>query len=258
MKWIKNLTLLAIVMCMFSCASSKKSTLYLIGDSTVKSGEGKGENQHWGWGSFMQPYFDIPVENHAKGGRSTRTFITDGRWDTVLQKLNKGDYILIQFGHNDQSPLDDTARARGTLKGIAKDSVEIYNPILKRQEVVYTYGEYLRKYIDEAKAKKAKIIVLSPVPRVRWEGDKMVSMNDYAEWAEAIAKEKEVPYINLNQLVSDAYTEIGKEKVNLFFPTDKTHTNAEGAKFIARILVKSLTTKNNSGLNTTTKAVSRN
>ena len=78
-----------------------------------------------GWGTVITPFFDttkIDVRNHAIGGRSTRTFITDGRWDRILETLKKDDYVIMQFGHNDQSPLDDTARARGTIKGIGDDS----------------------------------------------------------------------------------------------------------------------------------------
>ncbi len=242
--WIAVLSVIFLAAC---SGEKHKPTLFLIGDSTVKSGEGKGENEHWGWGSFIDQYIDtsrLSVENHARGGRSTKTFITDGKWDTVLSRLQAGDYILMQFGHNDQSPLDDTARARGTLKGIEEDSVEIFNPVLQKQEIVYTYGKYLRKYIDEAKAKNATIIVLSPVPRVKWENGVLRSMDDYAVWAEAIAREKEAIFINLNQLVSTAYTALGEDKVQEFFPSDKTHTNADGAKFIAEKLAEYMSEKN--------------
>src|SRR6187402_2199010 len=118
-----------------------KPVLYIIGDSTVKNGDGSGKNGQVGWGSMIDPYFDtvkIDIRNHAIGGRSSRTFITDGRWDKILQTLKKGDYVLIQFGHNDSGPLDDTARARGTLKGIGEDSLTIYNPIRKQTETVHS------------------------------------------------------------------------------------------------------------------------
>ena len=102
----------------------------------------------------MADYFDtskISIRNHAIGGRSSRTFITEGRWDKILNELKKGDYVIMQFGHNDGGPLDDTARARGTIRGIGEESKEIYNPITKKQEVVHTYGWYMRKYIRETK-----------------------------------------------------------------------------------------------------------
>ena len=138
------------VLSSFVLLQQQKPVFYIIGDSTVRNGDGTGKNQQWGWGSFMADYFDttkISVANHAIGGRSSRTFLTEGRWDKIMSSLKKGDYIIMQFGHNDSGPLDDTARARGTIKGIGDDSKEVYNPIQKRQEVVYTYGWYMRKYI---------------------------------------------------------------------------------------------------------------
>ena len=113
-----------------------KPTFYIIGDSTVKNGDGTGENNQMGWGTVITPFFDtttINVQNHAIGGRSSRTFITEGRWERILQTLKKGDYVIMQFGHNDAGPLDDTARARGTIRGISEDSTEIWNPIRKNQ-----------------------------------------------------------------------------------------------------------------------------
>lgn len=69
----------------------------------------------------MNLYFNtdkIEIQNHAKGGRSSRTFITEGRWDSIMKTIKKGDYVLMQFGHNDGGELADTLRARGTIKGI--------------------------------------------------------------------------------------------------------------------------------------------
>src|SRR6187431_919719 len=154
----------------------EKPVFYIIGDSTVKNGDGTGKNNQMGWGTVITPFFDttkISVRNHAIGGRSSRTFITDGRWDKILLTLQKGDFVIMQFGHNDSGPLDDTARARGTIKGIGEDSVEIYNPIRKQQEVVHSYGWYMRKFINDAKAKGAIPIICSPIPRNDWKEGKI-------------------------------------------------------------------------------------
>ena len=164
-KFIKTSLLLALFFT--ACASfillqKEKPVFYIIGDSTVRNGDGTGKGSLWGWGSFMAQYFDttkIKVQNDAIGGRSSRTFITEGRWDKILANLKKGDYVIMQFGHNDSGPLDDTARARGTIKGIGEESKEVYNPIMKKQEIVHTYGWYMRKYIRDAKAKGALSII---------------------------------------------------------------------------------------------------
>ena len=222
----------------------QKPTLYIIGDSTVRNGDGTGKNQQWGWGSFMAGYFDttkIAVRNHAIGGRSSRTFITEGRWDTIMVHLKKGDYVIMQFGHNDGGPLDDTARARGTIMGVGNESKEIYNPIRKKQEVVYSYGWYMRKYINDAKAKGAIPVVCSPIPRNDWKDGKVIRSTDsYAKWAEDVAKSEGAYFINLNNLVALQYEKMGEEKVKPFFPVDHTHTDLEGAKLNASIVVNEL------------------
>lgn len=226
-----------ILLSSFMFANLSKPTLYIIGDSTVKNGTGKGADQFWGWGSLIQDYFDtskISIENRAIGGRSSRTFITEGRWDAILKTLKKGDYVLMQFGHNDASPLDDTARARGTIKGIGDESKDIYNPIRKVNETVYTYGYYMRKYVNEAKAKGAIPIICSPVPRNNFKDGKVKRGNtDYGLWAKQVADQTGTLFIDLNALIADAYDALGAEAVKAFFPKDHTHTNLEGAKLNA-------------------------
>lgn len=232
-----------ILFCSFIVFQHNKPVVYIIGDSTVKNGDGTGKDTLWGWGSFMQGYFDtsrIDVQNHAIGGRSTRTFITDKRWDKILTTLKKGDYVLIQFGHNDASPLDDTARARGTLKGTSDDSVEIYNPIRKLKEIVHSYGWYLRKYILETKEKGAIPIICSLVPRNNWENGKTTRSNDYAVWAKEVAKQTDTYFIDLNTLVADKYDVIGSKNVASYFPKDHTHTNKEGAMLTTQIVVDAI------------------
>jgi len=105
--------------------SSKKTTVYLVGDSTVKNGRGDGAGGLWGWGDYIGQFLDstqVRIENHALGGTSSRTFQDKGLWDSVYHKLQKGDYVLIQFGHNDDGPINDDYRARGTIKGIGNSA----------------------------------------------------------------------------------------------------------------------------------------
>lgn len=223
----------------------QKPVFYIIGDSTVRNGDGTGKNSQWGWGSFIENYFDttkITVENDAIGGRSSRTFITEGRWDKILKTLKKGDYVIMQFGHNDGGPLDDTSRARGTIKGIGDDSTEIYNPIRKMKEVVHTYGWYMRKYVRETKEREAIPIVCSPIPHNDWENGKVKKWREdsYAGWARQIAKEEAAFFIDLNDLIAEKYEVLGPEKVKTFFPADHIHTNKEGGELNASIVIKEI------------------
>jgi rhamnogalacturonan acetylesterase len=252
--WSKLLlaSLTMVVLSSFVLLQKEKPVFYIIGDSTVRNGDGTGKNQQWGWGSFLGEYFDtakISIANHAIGGRSSRTFLTEGRWDKIIANLKKGDYVIMQFGHNDSGPLDDTARARGTIKGVGDESKEVYNPIQKRQEVVFTYGWYMRKYIRDAKAKGAIPIVCSPIPRNDWKEGKVTrSANSYTAWAEQVAKDEDAYFINLNNLVATKYEEMGAEAVKPFFPVDHTHTNKEGAQLNAQIVASELRKINDKSL----------
>ncbi|CAN5805459.1 hypothetical protein BH11BAC3_BH11BAC3_43550 [soil metagenome] len=246
MKKYKIFLFLFVVIAAFAFTQLKhKPVLYIIGDSTVKNGDGKSKNLLQGWGSFIDTFFDttkITVENDAIGGRSSRTFITEGRWDKIMANLQKGDYVIMQFGHNDSSPLDDTARARGTIKGIGEDSVATYNPIRKMNETVHTYGWYMSRYVRDAKSKGAVPIVCSPIPRNDWKDGKIARANEsYALWAKQIATREGAFFIDLHNMISDVYdTQYGKEKVATFFPNEHTHTNKEGAVINAEKVVEGI------------------
>jgi lysophospholipase L1-like esterase len=244
MKSFKFAWLFAVILLMAFSAKKHKPVLYIIGDSTVKNGDGKNSNELQGWGSFIDLSFDtnkIDIQNHAIGGRSSRTFITEGRWDKILANLQKGDFVIMQFGHNDSGPLDDTARARGTLKGIGDDSIEIYNPIRRQKEMVHSYGWYMHKYVVDTKAKGAVAIVCSPIPRNDWKAGKVLrSDSSYGLWAKQVAENMGTYFVDLNNLLGDAYDVLGQEKTTTFFPKEHTHTNKEGAIFNAGIVVKEI------------------
>ena len=235
---------LSILLSSFMLLKKDRPVFYIIGDSTVRNGDGTGKNNQMGWGTVITPFFDtnkIDVQNHAIGGRSSRTFITEGRWEKILATLKKNDYVIMQFGHNDASPLDDTARARGTIRGIGDDSTEIYNPIRKIREVVHTYGWYMRKYVKETKAKGAIPIVCSLIPRENWKDGKVIRSNDsWALWAKQIAEQEGAYFIDLNELVSARYEQMGEAEVHKFFQVDHTHTNLDGAKLNAEIVASEL------------------
>jgi lysophospholipase L1-like esterase len=207
-------------------------SLFIVGDSTVKSG---GRNGAFGWGERITPYFDtskINVVNHAIGGRSSRTFFTEGRWDKVLAQLKAGDFVLIQFGHNDGGRIGDPAmKNRASGAGIGSETVEDIKPDGSK-EMVNTFGWYMHKYVADAKLKGATVILVSPVPhKDKWEsGRDFVS---FAEWDAAVAKVSGAYYFDLTVLISDAYKKIGAEKVATLFADARTHTNDSGAQLNA-------------------------
>jgi len=237
-------SLLASLLLVAGTFADQRPTLYIIGDSTVKNGKGKGDGSLWGWGSFLGDHFDtsrLAVRNYALGGRSSRTFITEGHWDEVLAQVQKGDYVIMQFGHNDGGPLDDTARARGTIKGTGEESKDIYNPIMKKNETVYTYGWYMRKYVADIKAKGAVAIICSPIPRDMFKDGKVLrASDDYGKWARETAASTGAYFIDLNGLIADEYDRLGPDKVKEFFPGDHTHTNEAGARLNAEKVVEGM------------------
>jgi len=225
-------------------APERLPKLFVIGDSTVHNGSGTGAGGLWGWGEPLVDYFDpakIHVVNRALGGRSSRTFITEGRWDAVLEALQPGDFVLMQFGHNDSGPVDDTARARGTLKGVGDETKEIDNPITHRHEVVHTYGWYMRQYIAGARQKGATPIVCSPVPRNTWKDDKVMRISDsYGNWAAEVAAAAAVAFIDINERIARRYEKMGPDAVKALFPGDHTHTSREGAEINAECVIAAL------------------
>jgi lysophospholipase L1-like esterase len=225
-------------------ANPKLPTLFLIGDSTVRNGQGDGAGGQWGWGEPIAAYFDaskINVVNRAVGGLSSRTFLTGGHWAKVLEMLKPGDFVIMQFGHNDNGPLNDTSRARGTIKGIGEETEEINNLLTMQHEVVHSYGWYLRKYIAEARAKGATPIVCSLVPRKIWKDGKVQrNTADYAGWAAAVARAEKVPFVDLNEIIAAKYDQLGPEKVDPLFADPHTHTSLEGAELNAASVVAGL------------------
>jgi lysophospholipase L1-like esterase len=214
-------------------------TLFLVGDSTVKSG---GQNGAIGWGERIEPFFDtrkINVVNAAIGGRSSRTYYTEGRWDKVLGQVKRGDIVVIQFGHNDVGRIGDPgAKNRGSVPGIGAETVEDTHPD-GRKEQVHSFGWYMAKYVADAKAKGATVILASPIPhRDKWQDEH--DFANYTEWDRQVAASNGALFMDLTQLVTDGYRQIGADKVNTFFSDARTHTNTVGADFNAERVVAGL------------------
>jgi len=219
-------------------------TLFLVGDSTVRNGHGDGAHGQWGWGEPLVEFFEtseINVVNRAIGGRSSRTYITEGHWADTLALMKPGDIVLFQFGHNDSGPLDDMARARGTIPGVGEETREIENPILKRHETVHTYGWYMRQYVADTLAKGAIPIICSPIPRKIWKDGKIVRNTDnYGGWARLVALQQHVDFIDLNAIIARHYDALGEKRVEPLFADPHTHTSREGAELNAQCVVAGL------------------
>ena len=216
-----------------------RRALFVVGDSTVKN-HGPGE----GWGDFLEPYFDrsrIQVLNWALGGRSTRSFIGEGRWQKVLGQMRPGDVVIIQFGHNDQRELTTD---RGTIPAADDRSEEVVNDTTKARTSVRTYGWYLRTYVRDARAKGVQVVLASPVPRSYWQPDGALDnvLEPHARLMQQVAEEQRVPFIDLNARLARIYRTLGGAMVNSRFFTagDFTHTNAAGAGMAASVVVDGL------------------
>ena len=192
--------------------------------------------------SYVVSYFDttkINVLNRARGGRSSRTFFTEGLWDKVLEEMKVGDFVLIQFGHNDGGPLN-TDRARGSLPGVGEETREVVMPN-GNSEVVHTYGWYMKRFVEDAKAKGTTTIVLSLTVRNIWKDGKVErGSGKYGEWAAEIAKSQSVAFVDLTTIVADQYEKLGQERVKELFATDHTHTSPIGAELNAASVVAGL------------------
>ncbi len=223
-------------------ANAHLPSLILIGDSTVRNGRGDGGGGQWGWGEPLVKLFDtskINVVNRAVGGLSSRTYMTGGQWEKALALVKPGDVVLMQFGHNDSGPLDDKARARGTLPGVGDETKEIENPITGKSEVVHTYGWYLRQFVAGVRAKGAVPMICTLVPRKTWKDGKIVRADSsYAKWAREVAIAEKTPMLDLNERIAQKYDALGEAKVEALFADEHTHTSLAGAELNAAVVVE--------------------
>jgi lysophospholipase L1-like esterase len=221
-------------------ANQKLPTLFVVGDSTANNNANGGR----GWGDPFVAFFDtskINVLNRARAGRSSRTFLTEGLWDKVLADLKAGDFVLIQFGHNDAGAVNDASRARGSLPGLGEETEEIDNLLTHKHEVVHTFGWYNRRFIADVRAKGATPIILSLTVRNIWKDGRVErGSGKFRELAEELARSQGVRFVDVTNIVADRYEALGEEKVKPLFGPDHTHTSPEGAEFNASAVVAGL------------------
>ena len=212
-------------------------SVFLIGDSTMSDKPGTPEeNPERGWGQLLPEYFNekVAVYNHAVNGRSSKSFISEGRWEAVLKELKSGDYVFIQFGHNDQK---------------YKDPKRFTNPWT-------TYRRNLERFVEETRAKGANPIILSSIVRRKFNehGTLMDTHTTYPFVARVVAEHKGIPFIDMQLFTEDYVNDLGDEKSKAIylwikpgeyekFPDgkkDDTHLSLHGAREYAGLVVKEI------------------
>lgn len=236
MKFNKLILVISIFLFSFKSADEDKLTVWLVGDSTMaeKPVNKFPEN---GWGMAFANYFNssIKIENRAKNGRSTRTFLSENLWAPIVEDLKKGDYVLIQFGHNDEG------------------QGERYKDRSTTPEVFY---DNLQKYVRETGAQGAIPILITPVSRRYFDKDGKIKQTHlpYSDKVRTLAKEENVLLIDLDEMSRELYQAYGSENSKLLFldlapnqhpnypagVTDGTHFTEYGARRIAELVLKSL------------------
>ena len=219
-----------IALCGFALPQKKKIKVFLAGDSTISIKEIRAYPET-GWGMPFVYFFDssVVIENRAKNGRSTRTFIEEGLWNKLIKDVSADDYVFIQFGHNDESP----------------DKLDRYTSPEQ-------YKINLIRFIGETRRKKAKPVLLTPVSRRRFKDGKQVETHEvYSKIVRELATQLKVPFIDLDKKSQELYQKTGEETSKLFFlqlepgehpnypegKVDNTHFSELGARKIAQIVL---------------------
>lgn len=234
---MKNKILLAVIFLVTILSLNfffvSKPTIYLIGDSTCAD-KPLDDNPEHGWGQVFHNFFtsEIKIENHAKNGRSTKSFINQGLWKIVIDKLKPSDYVFIQFGHNDQKITDTTRYA----------------------DAKTTYRKNLIRYIEETKSKGAIPVLLTPVNRRKFdEQENFIDQHgEYPVVVREVAKEYNVPLLDIHKKSLELFSKLGPEKTKELFligvpkgiykslpegKEDNTHFTHKGAVEIAKLVV---------------------
>lgn len=221
-------------------AATLHPALFLVGDSITKTGTPPGDRGPWGMGYELIPLFDaakLHVYNEGAGGRSSRGYIEEGLWAKILERMQPGDFVLVMFGHNDAANSANYPD-RATITGSGDQTVQV--GVGDQRKTLHTYGWYLERYVKDAKAKGATIILCSPVPRNQWADGKIKrGFDGYARWAAQAAKASGALFIDLNTLAADRYDAMGQEKTATYF-NDVQHTKKIGARVNAECVVEGL------------------
>ena len=214
-------------------------TVFVVGDSTARN------QADLGWGDHLAILFNtsrINVANRARAGRSSRTYLNEGLWAATLKEMKPGDFLLLQMGHNDGGDLGG-AKPRGTLKGIGDEVQEVpqtAGPLSGQVESVHTFGWYLRKIIDEAKAKGVHVALLPTTVRNIWKDGHIEADMGYDGWIRQVAAQENVPVYDMASVEVSRLEALGQADTAALFPVDHTHTSAVGAELVAGCVVQSI------------------
>lgn len=229
----RTLTLLAALL--VTLVASAQITLFVCGDSTAATKDITKGSPERGWGHMLQPFFDpaeVVVENHAVNGRSTKSFVTLGHWQKVEERMKPGDYVFIEFGHNDTKESDTT-----------------------RFTTPEQYGKNLLRYIEIIRSKGATPVLLTQVCRRWWkQGELADSHGEYLKECHRVAKESGVLFIDAEKLTRDWLTPLGDEGSQKYFmnlpagkypshpegKNDNTHFTVPGARIVARMICQEI------------------
>lgn len=255
--WGTMIALLATLW--MSLDKDRTTTIFMIGDSTMANKDISGGKQERGWGMALQCYFDdnICIDNHAVNGRSTRSFINEGRWDTVLKRIRPGDYVIIQFGHNDEKPQADRHTDPGStfdynLAKFVRETREHGGiPVLMNCVVRRNFFVNVPKNDDDEKLRTTTF--KDGVKMV--EGDSLIDTHGmYRIAPKDVAERMNVHFVDANRITHELEQGLGREsskKLHMWFKPgeepsvpqgrqDNTHYNVYGAHVVARLLANAL------------------
>ena len=236
----------------------KLPTLWIVGDSTLNS-----NSPLRGWGQELAQFFDlrkINVVNRAIGGRSSRTFQYEGRWDKLLSELKKGDFVILQFGHNDVGRFDDpAAKDRPSLHAEGDETAETTR-LDGKKEIVHSFGWYMRKYGEDVREHGAAMIFCSMVPHKDWDGERIVrtEREKWVKWTANAAAATGAAYINLNEIIALEFERLGPENVAPLFGDARTHSTPAGALLNAQMVVAGIRSLKKPGLKKYLSAAGKN
>ena len=253
------LGIFALLMLTMSFSHEPKFTVFMIGDSTMANKDTTGGKQERGWGMVLQQYFDdgVVVDNHAVNGRSSKSFINEGRWEKVLAKIKPGDYVFIQFGHNDEKPKPDRHTDPGStfddnLRKFVNETREkggipvLFNAVVRRNFALKEQKNDDDEKLRNLDAKSGKNVL---------EGDTLDDTHgDYRLAPANVAKEMGVVFVDANTITHELEQGLGREgskKLHMIFAPgehpsmpngkwDNTHYNIYGANQVALLLIKAV------------------